>query len=331
VRGRTIAVVIFDECAFWKDESSASPDFETYNAVLPGLVTLPGAMLVGISSPYRRSGLLFQKWRAAYGKPDDDVLVVRGPSTAFNPLLPQSIIDQAIERDPEAAGAEWLAEWRSDLADFVDRAVVEGAIAPGRHELAPHSGIAYMGFVDPSGGSSDSMTLAIAHRNRVGHAILDAVRERRPPFSPEAVVREFAALLKSYSIRRVTGDHWGGEFVREPFRTNGVEYSLAEKPKSDLYRDALPLLNSGKVELLDHPRLTAQLCGLERRTARSGKDSIDHAPGGHDDIANAVAGALVLAAGKAGPLIVSRALLAKTGLPGPPRDTFAHHKNRCFF
>jgi hypothetical protein len=35
------------------------------------------------------------------------------------------------------------------------------------------------------------------------------------------------------------------------------------------------------------------LVGLERRVSRQGKDSIDHAPGGHDDAANAVAGLLV--------------------------------------
>jgi hypothetical protein len=29
---------------------------------------------------------------------------------------------------------------------------------------------------------------------------------------------------------------------------------------------------------------------LERRTARGGKDSVDHAPGGRDDVANVVAG-----------------------------------------
>ena len=57
----------------------------------------------------------------------------------------------------------------------------------------------------------------------------------------------------------------------------------------------LPLLNSGKIELVDHPRLVSQLCGLERRTARGGRDSIDHAPGQHDDLANAVAGAAILA------------------------------------
>jgi hypothetical protein len=58
----------------------------------------------------------------------------------------------------------------------------------------------------------------------------------------------------------------------------------------DLYRDLLPAINSRKIDLLDHPRLLTQLVGLERRTARGGRDSIDHAPGAHDDLANAVAG-----------------------------------------
>ena len=54
-------------------------------------------------------------------------------------------------------------------------------------------------------------------------------------------------------------------------------------------------MNSGRAELLEHPRLIAQLCALERRTARGGRESIDHPPNGHDDIANAVAGVLTLA------------------------------------
>ena len=79
-------------------------------------------------------------------------------------------------------------------------------------------------------------------------------------------------------------------------RQHGVEYETAEKTKSDIYREALALLNSGRVELLDHPRLHTQLLSLERRTSRAGRDSIDHGPGGHDDVANSVAGALVAAA-----------------------------------
>ena len=56
------------------------------------------------------------------------------------------------------------------------------------------------------------------------------------------------------------------------------------------------MINSGRTRLLDHQRLLAQLCALERRTARGGRDSIDHPPGAHDDLANSVAGALIGAA-----------------------------------
>src|SRR5262249_29204587 len=123
--------------------------------------------------------------------------------------------------------------------------------------------VEHLEFVfDPSGGSSDSMTLAIAHRDKEGRAILDALREVRPPFSPEGVVAEFCALLKLYRVNRVVGDHYGGEWPRERFRAYHVDYELAGQAKSDIYRDFLPLLNSGKTELLDHPRLVSQLCGL---------------------------------------------------------------------
>jgi predicted PurR-regulated permease PerM len=45
---------------------------------------------------------------------------------------------------------------------------------------------------------------------------------------------------------------------------------------------------------------SAQLVGLERRVTRGGRDSIDHAPNSHDDLANAVAGAADLVANSAG-------------------------------
>jgi hypothetical protein len=74
------------------------------------------------------------------------------------------------------------------------------------------------------------------------------------------------------------------------FRRFNICFEQAARPKSDLYVDLLASLNSRRVDLLDNPKLINQLCALERRTARSGRDSVDHPPGGHDDVANAVAG-----------------------------------------
>jgi hypothetical protein len=50
--------------------------------------------------------------------------------------------------------------------------------------------------------------------------------------------------------------------------------------------------------LLDLSDLLRELRGLERRRGTAGRDRVDHAPGQHDDRANAAAGALVLAAGR---------------------------------
>src|SRR5262249_42643660 len=157
-------------------------------------------------------------------------------------------------------------------------------------EAAPIGKFRYQAFNDPSGGSSDAFTLAISHREG-DRTIIDAIREVRPPFSPEAVIDEFSALLKSYRITKVKGDKYAGEFPRELYRKRGIEYRCVDKVKSDLYRDLLPLLNSGRITLPKSERLVQQICGLERHVARSGKDSIDHGPGSHDDLANAVAGA----------------------------------------
>jgi hypothetical protein len=267
---------------------------ETYNAVKPGLATLPGALLVGISSPYRKSGLLFSKFKKHFGQDDDDVLVIKAPSLVLNPTIDQSIIDKAYEDDPQVARAEWGAEFRDDISGFVDADVVAACVSPGTRELAPVRGIRYFGFCDPSGGSSDSMTLAICHREG-DRVVVDAIRERRPPFSPDDVVIEQAATLRSYGVGTVQGDRYAGEWPRERFAAHGIRYEPCATVKSDLYRDLLPALNARRVELLDYPRLVNQLIGLERRTARGGRDSIDHAPGAHDDLANVIAGAVVAA------------------------------------
>ena len=295
VRGYTLVAALCDEVAFWRDESSANPDEEVLNALRPALGTLGGLLLIA-SSPYAKRGALYKAFRDHYGRDDAEVLVWRGSTAEMNPLYPARLIARAYEDDPARAAAEHGAEFRNDVSAFVAREAVDGCTVPGRYELPRVPGCSYRAFVDPSGGSADSMTLAIAHtdpRDR-NLAVLDLVREAKPPFSPEAVVAEFSELLKTYGIASVTGDRYGGEFCREPFRKQGIKYVLSERPKSDIYRECLPLLNSGRVELLDLKTLTTQLCSLERRTARGGKDSIDHSPGSHDDLVNAALGALLL-------------------------------------
>jgi hypothetical protein len=76
------------------------------------------------------------------------------------------------------------------------------------------------------------------------------------------------------------------------FGSHGIAYERCEKSKSELYLAFVPVTNSAGVELPDDKRLFNELRRLERRRGRTGKDTVDHPPRLHDDLANSVAGFL---------------------------------------
>ena len=299
LRGMTCVAVIASEVAFWMDDqTSLNPDVEILNAVRPALSTT-GGPLVLISTPYSRRGALWDVFNKHYGaKGDPQTLVALGTTRDFHPSFPQATIDRALEQDRPRYAAEYLVEWRSDLEEFIGREAIEACVDRGVFERAPVPLTTYFGFVDPSGGSGqDSMTLAVAHLEG-DTVVLDAVRERKPRFNPFDVLEEFVEVLKSYRVTVVYGDRSMGEWCRQPFRDRDVFYKIYERNKSEIYRDTLPVLNSGKVRLLDHKTAVTQLCALERSARAGGRDIIDHPPGAHDDLANVIAGAIVLATQK---------------------------------
>lgn len=302
-RGRAYALAIVEEAAFLPHDSSTDPDTELLRAVRPGLARVPGSLLAVVSSPYARRGELYKTWKAKFGKADPHTLVVQASTLDLNPSFDAGEIARALEEDEAGATAEYLAEFRKDIESFVSREAVEAVTVPGRLELPPLGKVdgrapTYHAFADPSGGSgADSFALAVGHaetRDGISVAVVDCIRETRPPYSPEQVTAEFSELLATYGITKIQGDRYAGDWPKEAFQRHGITYEPAPKPKSDLYRDSLALINGGRVELPDLDRLTAQLVTLERRTARGGRDSIDHPPGGHDDLANVVCGLAVL-------------------------------------
>lgn len=220
-------------------------------------------------------------WRAATGK--------------MNPTIDKGIIRDALKEDPSAASAEWEAEFRADIEAFMPPEFIEAVVIPGRFELPRIEDAEYFAFCDPSGGRQDSMTMGIAHKDKDKKVPLDVIREQKPPFQPKVVVKEFSETLKAYGIDEVESDRYAGEWVTEAFREHDITVKNSGLTASEIYLNFLPLVANGTVELLDNKRLKAQLAGLERRTRFGGKDLITHYPGGHDDVANAAAGACVMA------------------------------------
>jgi hypothetical protein len=176
-------------------------------------------------------------------------------------------------------------------AAFTAEAVAD-AITRGIRVRPPQDGVAYVGFVDPSGGSNDAMTLGIAHLDGDGRAVVDGVWNQgaATPFNPRTCVGRFAGILKSYRVAGVFGDRYAGLTFVEDFRGYGLAYEPSAASASDLYAAFEPKLNAGLVALPDDAAVEQELLGLIWKA-----NKITHPANEHDDHANAAVGACLVA------------------------------------
>ena len=185
------------------------------------------------------------------------------------------------------------------------REAIELCVDIDVRERAPENA-SYTAFVDVSGGINDAFALAIGHCPDDRNTVLDCIDVATPqvgvPLIPAAVMERFARTLARYGCFTVYGDDYGKQWVVEAFNAYGISYepprrkdAEAKMSASELYLEAVPLINSRSVRLLDHPGLIDQLCQLERNIVASGRERVTHPDRGHDDIANAACGALVMA------------------------------------
>jgi hypothetical protein len=294
VRGLRACVVIADELGFFRSTQGNPVDAEMLRALRPTLATTGGRLVI-LSSPYSPSGALWTLHRKHFGRDDAPILVWQASAPQMNPTLPSDYLSRMEHDDFDAYRSEVLGEFRPGFATFFDVISLEACVEPDVRERPYNPRHRYTAFCDPSGGRQDRFAIAVAHTEG-GVAILDAVRGWAPPFNPLSVVAEAVMLLSDYRISDVHGDQYAADFVAESFRTHGINYVAAVQDRSGLYLGLLPRVNANRVVLLDVPDLLGELRGLERRRGFAGRDRVDHRPGGHDDLANAAAGALLLAA-----------------------------------
>jgi hypothetical protein len=295
VRGYTIVAALADELAFWSsDETGANPDVEIINAIRPAMATIPSAMLLMASSPYAKRGVLWDTYKRHFGVDDSATLVVQADTRTMNPSVPESFIADAYEADPANAAAEYGGAFRSDISSFIDLELVEAAVDQGVVVRPRRDGVAYHSGIDPSGGQKDSFCAAVSH-NEDGIVVLDALLEIRAPFNSDQATESVATLLKSYGLSSTTSDRYGAGWVVDAFAKHGIKIRHSERDRSRIYLDCLPLFTAGKARLLDNPRLLTQFASLERKTSVTGRDQVNHPPGGRDDACNAAALSMVLA------------------------------------
>ena len=296
-RGFTCGLLILEELAFFRFETeSALRDKEIYTAIRPGMINIRNSLIIGISTPFARQGLLFQKYRKHWGK-DGKVLIWQAPTWTMNRTLSEA---ELREEELESLGvaefnSEFGAKFREDIEGYLPLQIIERAIIKGQTIVPAKREIFYHGFCDSSEGlhhGGDSMTYAIAHKE-ARKIVLDVLMEFRPPFDPGVVVSEIATVSRQYRIRKIIQDRHAIAWIGNDFRQYGIEVEVCDKTKTQIYEHFGVAMNKNLVELLDDKRMKDQVINLQKYLRSGGMVKIDHISGQHDDVINAVAGAIV--------------------------------------
>jgi hypothetical protein len=293
LRGWSIPCGILDELAFWRLEGAVDSDAEVQTSIRRGGLNFPATSLIKISTPYLKSGVLYDDVKASYGQDDPDRLVIKATSALMNPTLTPERLAKEKRLDPVRFAREYEAEWTDALTVFLASDWVESAIDRGVHERTPQDNLRYVAACDASGGGEDSFTYCVAHREPDGTIVQDLLKGHRRA-SLEATVAQIAATLACYRVRSIEGDRYAANWVVEAFQRAGVRYEPSKDPsgkaldQSAAYEACEPLFATGKVRLLDHPK--QREWSLLERTARPGGAShITHPRGSHDDYAASAA------------------------------------------
>ena len=194
IRGASACGFILDELAYWHVEGTKNPDSEILAAARPALATL-GGPIIAVSSPYAKRGELWSAFKRDYG-PDGDpgIAVINAPSERMNPCIDMAVVKRAYSRDPQSAASEYGAQFRSDVAGFLDFEVVDGAVDRGVLVRPPRAGVDYRSGCDMSGGSHDSSVLSVCHDeaspsgDKGSTAVLDCLVEISAPHNPTSAV-----------------------------------------------------------------------------------------------------------------------------------------------
>jgi hypothetical protein len=137
LRSYTSHVIVNDEIAFLPTENSVELDSEILVAERPCLASLPGSLLLSISSPYARRGCMYEAFQAHFAKDGDPVLFWKGASLEMNPTLDPAVVAAAYELDPAIAAAEWGGEFRVDCERPFTEAMLDAVTDEGRPLVLP--------------------------------------------------------------------------------------------------------------------------------------------------------------------------------------------------
>jgi hypothetical protein len=317
--GISSPMIVLDEIAAWpSDPGLQNNDVAIYRALRSRQGSFRSATRAFIlSTPRGQAGVLYDAFRD-FGRqdPNSRTLLWSSSTAEMNPIFSRDLLAREQKRDPHGFSQYYEATFGISERSFLDAVWIANAVREfDQLVYEPASGRTWGAACDWSGGSErgDSTAMAVGFREHVDGLDRIVVAKvqvwdlaRGENWNPETIAEQMTAILKSYGLRNIWGDRYAAGFIRSAFERRGITYSNPVKrtlkgatdgwqqgkyldeplDRSALYLTALPFFASGQIVIPNNVRLLKELGDLERKT--TGKETVDHPAGQHDDVANAV-------------------------------------------
>jgi hypothetical protein len=292
VRGRTVVAIVCDEIGFWAfEEDAANPADEVLAALRPGMASVRNAKLIKISTPFTKSGVLWEEFQR---RGELDYPVWQVTTFEMNPTITPQMVESERQRSEEKYRREYLAEFTDSISSWIPSEILNPCIARGRQQLPRQHGLNYVAVLDPA-SRGHNFALVIVHQVPDGTVVVDLVRiwtgSTKVPLPFEGVLNEIKTILDSYGINFAVGDQFNCDAIQQYLQKIGIMYEInvfGPQTRAQLFSGLKHLMVGGKIEILDDKALLQQLRNLTEE--RSQRGQIDIRPSrGKDDQAVALA------------------------------------------
>jgi hypothetical protein len=303
LRGRALFAVLGDEVCFLRDSDSVVNDAEIYAAVTPRL--LPGAQCMLFSTPWIRSGLLFNLLEQNRTNPTT-AIAVHAPTLLFrgDDATVTAMVRRERMRDPRNAAREFDAVFLDSAESAFDVDELRSLVTPGVAFRPWQEGISY-GLVYDLGLRNDATAAIVFHREMrtapngqpLDVLVIDAVLHLQPSkgqrLELEPVMQRLIELARRYRIRVVHGDRHLSDGAKPLFQRASiqlVELGMTVKEQAQRAELLMSRITSRAIALVDHPALIAELRKVQLKRRPGGGFVVEAVGSGHDDLADCVLG-----------------------------------------
>ena len=287
-RGLPIAILIFDEIAFYRLEG-VKADSLIFDSLRPRQAQFPDCKMLMISTAGSKQGLFFNFFNEGFKI--QDRLTIQGETKFLNPLIPVKFLEKEKARDIDNYLREFKGIFSEKLEAFFSWELMQKPFVLAG-DLPYNSEYIYYLALDQSGLSGrDRFALAISHKEG-DSVIVDIVRSWQTK-DLDIILDEIKTLAGTFCISEAIIDRYSKGYVEASFKKISLEVKI--RPSlADVYVNLKSKMIQDKLKLPDRPDLRAGLRNTIAIYNKSNQLTIIHerGPEGHSDSLDACASAV---------------------------------------